>query len=196
MQTATKTQDILDIQREITNVRGQIEQIKARMLYLERTSSTSLISLRLEQASLAVKITTNKIKADVGEKIQFTGDVSGGFAPYSYEWTFGDGETSNIKAPAYSYNSAGSYTVTLKVTDTKGYTSTETRTDYISVVGWAPGNAAKAAWNGLIGFAKVLVDILIWLAIFSPVWIVIAGIIILVSRRKKKKTQKVLKPSE
>ena len=187
MQTATKTQDILDIQREITNTRGQIEQIKGRMQYLERTSATSLIDIRLEQASLAVKMTSNKIKADTGEKVQFTGDVSGGFAPYSFEWTFGDGETSNVKAPAYAYNSPGTYTVTLKVTDNKGYTNTETRADYITVSGWSPGTTARTAWNGLVSFGKALAEIGIWLAIFAPLWLVIGGVILFLVRRNKRK---------
>jgi hypothetical protein len=190
MQTATKTQDILDIQRELTNVRGQIEQTKGRMQYLERTSSTSLINIRLEQASLAVNITANKVRVDADEKIQFMGDVSGGFAPYNYEWSFGDGEISNLKAPLHAYGAAGTYTVTLKVNDNKGYSNSLTRYDYVNVVGgWAPGNAVKNAWSGFVAFGKVFVDVIIWLVIFSPVWIIVGGIIWWRIIRKRKKAQ-------
>ena len=46
METAAKTEDILAIQRELTNVRGQIDQAKGRMQYLQRTSATSLMQAR------------------------------------------------------------------------------------------------------------------------------------------------------
>jgi len=39
----------------------------------------------------------------------------------SYEWTFGDGATSQEKETSHTYTSPGEYTVTLKVTDIQGY---------------------------------------------------------------------------
>ena len=38
----------------------------------------------------------------------------------SYSWTFGDGGTSIAQNPSHNYTSAGSYTVSLRVTDNKG----------------------------------------------------------------------------
>jgi PKD repeat protein len=49
--------------------------------------------------------------------VGFTGTASGGTSPYSYAWNFGDGQTSTEKNPEHSFSNAGSYTVTLKVTD-------------------------------------------------------------------------------
>jgi len=43
------------------------------------------------------------------------GDIVG------YEWDFGDGATSQEKETSHTYTSPGEYTVTLKVTDIKGY---------------------------------------------------------------------------
>ena len=41
----------------------------------------------------------------------------------AYSWTFGDGGTSNAQNPSHSYGAAGSYSVTLTVTDNQGATS-------------------------------------------------------------------------
>lgn len=190
MKKAEVVEDILDVQRELTNVRGDIEQTKGRMQYLEQTSETSLIEVNLEQAKLDVSLTANKRAVKKGEEVRFEGRIAGGFSPYTYEWDFGDGETSTGDFPSHSYNAVGSYTVSLKVTDDRGNTDTETRDDYITVLpGWSAGSIAGAAWGGLATFGEVLADIFIWVGIFSPVWIVIGGLIYLWCRWRKKRAK-------
>jgi PKD repeat protein len=188
MESAEKTEDVLNVQRELTSVRGEIEQTKGRMQYLEQTSATSLIIIQLAQAELVVKINANKTTIKPGEKIIFGAEVSGGFTPYNYEWNFGDGITSSEKSPNHSYKNLGEYSITLKVTDDKGYTNTETRADYIRVVGgWGPGTTVASAWSGLLAFGRVMVDILVWLGIFSPLWIIIGLVIWWTMRRRNRK---------
>ncbi len=41
----------------------------------------------------------------------------------SYAWDFGDGNTSNAPAPLHTFATAGTYTVTLTITDISGYTN-------------------------------------------------------------------------
>jgi PKD repeat protein len=190
MESATKTEDILSIQREITNVRGEIEQAKGRMQYLQRTSSTSLIQVKLKEAVLDLKFTAGQVRADVDESILFTAEVAGGFTPYSYLWDFGDGSTSVEKSPSHAFKNSGVYTVQLSVTDDKGYKNSIIRSEYINVTGtWNPGSIARSAWNGFSAFGRVLVNILIWLGIFSPVWIIIGAIVWWRVYRKKKKAK-------
>lgn len=178
METATKTEDVLAIQTQLTNVEGQIEQTKGRMQYLEQTAATSLISIRLDETVIDIKFSADKVLTNTGDTITFTSEVTGGFPPYNYQWDFGDGNTSIESSPTHSYRSAGVYTVILKVTDDKGYTNTDSRSAYINITGsWNPGSIAGTAANGFIGFGHVFVDILIWLGIFSPIWIVILAII-------------------
>jgi len=188
MKQAGKVEEILEVQRELSKTRGEIEQTKGRMQYLEQTSSTSLINVRLDQAELDVNFTASTRTVKVGQDVYFDPRIAGGVSPYSYEWDFGDGSTSTDVAPTHAYKSEGSYNVTLKVTDDRGQTVSKERDNYIDVLpGWSAGNVVRAAWNGLAVFGQVLADIFIWLGIFSPVWIVVGGIIYFILWRRRKK---------
>ncbi|GAI37823.1 unnamed protein product, partial [marine sediment metagenome] len=185
---AEEVEDMLAVQREISKTRGEIEQTKGRMQYLEQTSATSLIRVQLNQAEIDVSFTASKKRVEEGEKVEFEGRVHGGFPPYSYEWDFGDGETSTSAYPVHSYKSVGSYTVSLKVTDDRDNTDTKTRDDYIAVrPGWSAGNIARSAWNGLVTFGHVLANIFIWVGILSPIWIVVGGGVFYWWRRRKRR---------
>ena len=56
-----------------------------------------------------------------------SGDVT------AWEWNFGDGKTSTLQNPTNTYSADGSYTVTLKVTDTTDATDSVTKPDSITV---------------------------------------------------------------
>jgi len=49
MEKAENVEEMLMVQRELSNVRGEIEQIEGRMQYLEQTSETSLIEVDLQE---------------------------------------------------------------------------------------------------------------------------------------------------
>ena len=51
LEKAETVEDILAVQRELSHVRGEIERIKGRMQYLERTSDMSLIEVNLQETS-------------------------------------------------------------------------------------------------------------------------------------------------
>ena len=191
MKQAGKVDEILQVQRELTNTRGQIEQIKGQMQYLEQSSDLALISVSLEQSKLAVEFNVDTRTVKEGKQVQFIPTVSGGFSPYSYEWNFGDGVTSTEGAPTHTYRKDGTFTVILKITDDKGNTAESKRADYITVLpGWNAGNIASSAWNALVAFFRFLATLIIGLAIFSPVWIIILVILYFtVWRRRKKKAK-------
>lgn len=52
-----KAEDILAVHRELTQIRGQIEQLKGRMQYLERTAAMSSVTIELTPDVLATPIT-------------------------------------------------------------------------------------------------------------------------------------------
>jgi PKD repeat protein len=49
--------------------------------------------------------------------VNFIGSASGGLAPYSYLWNFGDGSSSTVQNPTHTYSVMGIYAATLTVTD-------------------------------------------------------------------------------
>jgi PKD repeat protein len=58
--------------------------------------------------------------------VQFTDQSTGPVTAWS--WNFGDGSTSTTQSPSHTYNSAGSFTATLKVTGSSGQTSSASKT--------------------------------------------------------------------
>jgi len=67
--------------------------------------------------------------------VNFTNNSTGYDQPLTYEWDFDNNGTidSTAQNPSYTYNTAGTYTVKLTVTDSDGSTNSLTRTDYITV---------------------------------------------------------------
>ena len=110
LKKAEKVEDMLAVQRELSNVRGQIEQVKGRIQYLERTSDMALIEVSLQ------------------------------------------------------------------------------KTQTIDGTGWNALETLKSAIRGLATFGKVLANIAIWLAIFSPVWIIILVVVLYFTRWRRAKS--------
>lgn len=193
MKKAEKVEDILAVQKQLTSTRDEIERIKGRMQYLQQTSQTSLITVSLTQSKLDVELTAiSGRNVTGGNNVYFNVEIAGGFAPYSYKWDFGDGSTSTDESPVHSYNSTGKFSVSVTVTDDKGNTAADIRNNYITVQsGWNVGNVAKTAWKGLSVFFRALVNVIIWIGIFSPVWIIIGIVIFMIIRRRKIKGAKI-----
>jgi len=57
--------------------------------------------------------------------------------PTAWNWSFGDGNYSAIQNPEYTFTRAGSYSITLTVSNIAGYNST-TKVDYITVIPQSP----------------------------------------------------------
>jgi len=191
MEQAGTVDELLNVQRELTRVRGEIEQLEARIRYLEQTSAMSLIEVFLREAVLSVSFSADTRVVDAGEPVQFTVDVSGGFAPYSYDWRFGDGETSNQASPSHTYRSEGWYSVWVTVMDDRGATATASRESYIQVRGvWSPADVFRDAIDGLGSVGRAALSVLIWFIVYLPLWAVLGGIAYLIYRRAMKGSQK------
>lgn len=66
--------------------------------------------------------------------VAFSNTSSGGTGVLTYEWTFGDGNTSTDAAPDNTYNTSGNFDVSLTVTDEYGCSDTQFEPGYIEIV--------------------------------------------------------------
>ncbi len=66
------------------------------------------------------------------------------YSPTTWSWTFGDGGTSTVQNPSHTYTAAGTYTVSLTVTNAFG-SDTLTKTDYITVTEPSAGGTMYVA---------------------------------------------------
>ena len=134
-----------------------------------------------------------------GEEVEYSGSFTRpkGLTNYQYSWEFSDGSEAVTGAPeegattvtaahAYQNHRPQSYTVTLTVTadseagKVEGSAAIEVfvrEAEGFVISGWSAGDNLKDAIRALSGLAQATGTVLIWLAIFSPVWLV-AGIVI------------------
>lgn len=103
----------------------------------------------IQQSELRVDAGPDRI-ANEGSAVVFSVAVSGGAAPYSYSWDFGDGiPTSDASAPEHVYVDNGSYTVVVSVADTTGVVVRDSL--LMSVANLAPSVSAGGPYSAIVG---------------------------------------------
>jgi len=88
-------------------------------------SSKSLTKTITVIPALTPGFSFSPVNPEAGELIQFQDSTSGN--PSAWSWNFGDGSTSNLQNPSHLYNNAGTYTVTLQISN-GDYTKTVSKT--------------------------------------------------------------------
>ncbi len=86
-------------------------------------------------SALVASFTSSPSQPLSGQSVTFTGSATGGIAPYTYSWSFGDGGTSTSQSPSHTYANSGSYTASLSATDSLGTVATISHTITVSPPG-------------------------------------------------------------
>ena len=146
--------------------------------------------------------------AEEGKDVEYSGSFTRpeGLWDIQYRWDFGDGSATVTGIPeegatraaaihAYENYRPQPYTVTLTVTaqsdagEVKGSSSIHVvvkESKGLVIGGWSAGDNTKAAIRALSGVAQIVGTILIWVAIFTPLWLALAGIVYGIIRLRRR----------
>ena len=149
--------------------------------------------------------------AEEGNEVEYRGSFTRpeGLWDFQFRWDFGDGTPTITGNPdegatrveavhSYTDHRPRAYDVTFTVSamseagrvsasDSFGVEVKESKG--IVVGGWDFGATGKAAVRALSAVGRALVIVLIWVGIFSPVWLIIGGILVFVARRRRRRAR-------
>ncbi len=113
------------------------------------TASTNVTVI----AAVHATVTASRSSGVAPVAVSFTALVTGGAAPYSYLWDFGDGSTGNdLAAPTHTYIEVGNFTVHVEVRDLYGKTTNATLLVRITGAG---GTSTGGGGSTILGLAPL-----------------------------------------
>ena len=116
-------------------------------------------------------LTASATNVTVGSPVLFGASVSGGIAPLSYSWSFGDGSSSTSALPTHDWTNAGTYTVDLTVTDSLGdrasQSLTVTVTAAVTMPSPSPSDSPGFSWTSVSGLVALLALVTTAVALLS-----------------------------
>lgn len=148
--TLTVNFDLENDSETYDSLEGEAWDFKSLEIYVDLATD--------EEIPLVVDAGT-EYEANIGETINFTGFAYGGSFPFTYEWDFGDGSTSEQKNPKHSYSESGEYTVSFTVIDSVG--TTETAEATVVILSENGGNGEDGESSNVMIFATLIIIIII-----------------------------------
>jgi PKD repeat protein len=123
--------------------------------------STSL-NIVVNPALSAGTVMTSPTSPSAGTTVAFAVGATGGTAPLTYAWTFGDGGTASGASPTHAYTASGTYSVAVVITDALGQKITAHGT--VTVSGGSSSGFSLSSGTGLYVLIGVLVAVLVVVA--------------------------------
>jgi PKD domain-containing protein len=103
----------------------QVLYIKG-VIYDDEPAENPLATVEEEEEiteSMTAEIISNGTEGVAPATFEFQANITGGIEPYSINWDFGDGEENDEETVSHTFEEAGTYNVTLGVTDADDQTA-------------------------------------------------------------------------
>ncbi|MBN3034642.1 MAG: PKD domain-containing protein [Bacteroidales bacterium] len=109
----------------------QVEEVAICLEFFSGSETVGFDNFCISDLPPIADFTVDRTRIFAGEPVQFQDHSTQG--PASWDWDFGDGQTSTLYNPVHNYDTPGLYTASLTVANHFG-SSTETRQDLIEVL--------------------------------------------------------------
>ena len=202
--TSTVSHAFTDVEQSPYIVQLNIRGLGDAGLY---EGSDTLIATVTEIPAIEVFAGDDRV-VDEGDEVEYSGSFTRPEAlwDFKYRWDFGDGTATVLDVPAEGDTRALAshefrdyrrepYRVTLTVSaqseagEVKGSSAffvTVNEVEGFVVGGWDVGGTAKSAVRALTAVGQVLLIVIIWLGILSPVWLAVLALVIFFPRLRRR----------
>lgn len=151
---------------------GTVGTFVVRLSVRDTLGATATASLAITVNPFPIAtVSASTLTPTVGASVDFAAVPSGGTGPFSYAWNFGDSQTGVGATPTHTFSAAGTYAVTVTVTDAVGASAVTTLKETVAsassgtpsggslpggaLVYAAIGVAAAGAGAGALYFVKL-----------------------------------------
>ena len=202
--TATVSHTYTNVEQSPYIVQMNIRGIGEAGLFL---GSDTLIATVTQIPGIEVFAGENRV-VDEGDEIEYAGSFTrpSELSDFRYRWDFGDGSATVFEVPdeddtravakhTFPDHRPDPYRVTLTVIaqseagEIRGSSSFDVRVNEVEgfvVAGWEVGSTFKAAVRALSVVGQVVLTVLIWVGIFSPVWLAVIALFIIIPRLRRR----------
>jgi hypothetical protein len=186
LNTSTSVNDTLTIESQLQQVDEQINVTESQILQTQRLVSYSTISVTVVESApskpLSLKLTVSPRGGIAPLSVTFNAVVNGGSGQSLVNYNFGDGSSQQGQTVIHQYDSAGSFNVTVTVTDSAGDSAI---TSTIVHVTNAPGQGGTAAFVTSVTnlFVNVVEGIIEVAVVVIPLGLVLLTVALPIRRR-------------
>ncbi len=113
--------------------------------------------------------------------VSFYATVSQGLGPFTYSWSFGDGTSGTGQSVSHTYNSAGTFSAQVVVTDSRSRSASDSATVTVSSSGGGGGGGGPNP--GPTSASPT--DYMPWIALAALAVVIVVAAVFAASRRRK-----------
>jgi hypothetical protein len=129
MNQSTSLNESLQIETQIQNVQSQINQIQSQIVQTQTLVSYSTVTISFVESRpspsipISLKLSATPKSGDSPLDVTFNAVITGGSSEFVVSYNFGDGNSAQGQSVIHEFDQAGTFNVTVTVSDSNGDTS-------------------------------------------------------------------------